>query len=186
MGVEQSGGERSRPNHTAGRPSRIVLRDIPVAVVAYGVRLRAGIQVGSKDSRAGESDDEWVTQIFPSVRAKTGGEAGRAWNWDDRRQRVPSLQRLREGEVQDHRCQVPAAVGGRLRRLANGYAVLYYVEGNSPSVQCQVVRSHTQSGIPSVERLNDFRMPPPYSRLNLQVVRRGLTSHSYTPRKVSE
>ena len=46
----------------------------------YGARLRAGIQVGGKESRLRESDDEWVTQMSPSVRAKTGDEAGRAWN----------------------------------------------------------------------------------------------------------
>ena len=68
------------PRHTVGRPSRFVLRDRPVAVTAYGARLRAVIQVGSMESRLRESDDEWVTQIPPSVRAKTGGEAGRAWN----------------------------------------------------------------------------------------------------------
>ena len=58
-------------------PFRIVLRDRPVAVTAYGARLRAGLQVGGKGSRLRESDDEWVMQISPSVRAETRDEATR-------------------------------------------------------------------------------------------------------------
>ena len=80
MGVEQSGGGRPRSLHTVGRPSRFVLRDRPVAVTAYGARIRAVIQVGGKDSRLRASDDEWVTQMSPGVRAEAGGKAGWVWN----------------------------------------------------------------------------------------------------------
>ena len=40
----------------------------------------SGDPSGGMESRLRESDDEWVTQIPPSVRAETGGKAGWVWN----------------------------------------------------------------------------------------------------------